>query len=171
MKSKKTSNFYMRIIHRYLGFFLIGIMIVYALSGTVLIFRNTDTFKVEKQNELKLQPGLEIAELGKLLKIRDIKIEKTANDIFYFNSGTYNNSTGLANYATKELPYMLDKMTHLHKATTDKPLYWLNIFFGLSLLFFAISSFWMFLPTTKTFKKGMYFTLGGIVLTLILIFL
>ncbi|REE83155.1 PepSY-associated transmembrane protein [Lutibacter oceani] len=171
MKSKKSTNFYMRIIHRYLGFFLIGIMIVYALSGTVLIFRNTDAFKVEKQNEKKLQPGLEIAELGKMLRIRDIKIEKTENNILYFNNGTYNNSTGVANYTSKELPFVLDKMTHLHKATTDNPLYWLNIFFGLSLLFFAVSSFWMFLPKTKTFKKGMYFTLGGVVLTLILIFI
>lgn len=171
MKSKKSTNFYMRIIHRYLGFFLIGIMIVYALSGTVLIFRNTDAFKVEKQNEKKLQPGLEIAELGKMLRIRDFKIEKTENNILYFNNGTYNNSTGVANYTSKELPFVLDKMTHLHKATTDNPLYWLNIFFGLSLLFFAVSSFWMFLPKTKTFKKGMYFTLGGVVLTLILIFI
>ena len=30
----------MRIFHRYLGFFLAGIMAVYALSGIVLIFRD-----------------------------------------------------------------------------------------------------------------------------------
>jgi hypothetical protein len=29
----------------------------------------------------------------------------------------------------------------------------------------------MFMPSTTVFKKGMYFTLGGIVLTLLLIFL
>ena len=32
----------MRILHRYLGFFLAGIMAVYALSCTVMIFRDTD---------------------------------------------------------------------------------------------------------------------------------
>jgi uncharacterized iron-regulated membrane protein len=35
----------MRIFHRYLGFFLSGIMTVYALSGVVLIFRDSDFFK------------------------------------------------------------------------------------------------------------------------------
>ncbi|SNR75120.1 PepSY domain-containing protein [Lutibacter flavus] len=171
MKSKKSTSFYMRIIHRYLGFFLIGIMTVYALSGIVLIFRETDAFKVEKQIEKQLKPGLEVSELGRSLRIRDLKITKTENNILHFNSGTYNNSTGVAKYTSKVLPFVLDKMTHLHKATTNSSIYWLNIFFGLSLLFFAISSFWMFLPKTKTFKKGMYFTLGGIVLTLILIFI
>lgn len=32
----------MRVYHRYLGFFLAGIMAVYAISGVVLIFRDTD---------------------------------------------------------------------------------------------------------------------------------
>ena len=171
MKSKKSANFYMRIVHRYLGFFLIGIMTVYSISGTVLIFRDTDVFKVEKHINKTLQPGLKIDELGRALKVRGLKIEKTDGDILYFRNGTYNNNTGVVNFSSKQLPFVLDKMAHLHKAKTDEPLYWLNVFFGLSLLFFAISSFWMFLPKTKTFKKGMYFTLGGIVLTLILIFI
>jgi uncharacterized iron-regulated membrane protein len=161
----------MRIIHRYLGFFLIGIMMVYSLSGMVLIFRDTDTFKVEKQLEKTLQPALEINELGNALDFKDFKITKTEDAIIYFNNGTYNSQTGVANYTTKELPYVLDKMTRLHKAKTSSPLYWLNIFFGLSLLFFVVSAFWMFLPKTTVFKKGMYFTLGGIVLTLALLFL
>lgn len=160
----------MRIVHRYLGFFLIGVMIMYAVSGIVLIFRETDTFKVEEIVEMKLQPELKSSELGKMLKIRDFKINKTENDIMYFDNGTYNKTSGIASYTTNGLPYLLDKIAHLHKATTNSPLFWFNIFFGLSLLFFAISSFWMFLPKTKTFKKGLYFTLGGFVLTLILIF-
>jgi hypothetical protein len=62
-------------------------------------------------------------------------------------------------------------MTHLHKASTNEPLFFLNIFFGLSLLFFVISSFWMFLPKSEIFKKGMYFMIGGVILTLLLIFI
>lgn len=170
MKSIKKTN-YMRSIHRYLGFFLVGIMVVYATSGIVLIFRETDTFKLEKQNEKQLQPELETTELSKLLKIRDLKITKTEGSILHFNNGTYNSSTGIANYTTKSLPFVLDKMTHLHKATTNSAIYWLNIFFGLSLLFFAISSFWMYLPKSNIFKKGMYFTVAGIILALILVFI
>jgi hypothetical protein len=46
----------------------------------------------------------------------------------------------------------------------------LGIFFAISLLFFAISAFWMFRPTSSVFKKGIYFTAGGIILTLFLLF-
>ena len=35
-------NTTMRVYHRYLGFFLAGIMAVYAISGIVMIFRDTD---------------------------------------------------------------------------------------------------------------------------------
>jgi len=35
----------MRTYHRYLGFFLSGIMAVYAISGIILIFRDTEFLK------------------------------------------------------------------------------------------------------------------------------
>jgi hypothetical protein len=87
-----------------------------------------------------------------------------------FKQGTYNKVSGEANYTTKELPTVLKKLTDLHKAETKDPLYYLNIFFGVSLLFFVVSSFWMFLPNTTIFKKGLYFTLAGVVLVLIMLF-
>lgn len=64
----------------------------------------------------------------------------------------------------------MTQLTQLHKASTKKPLFFLNVFFAMSLLFFVISSFWMFRPSTSIFKKGIYFTIAGIVLTLILLF-
>lgn len=161
----------MRVYHRYLGFFLAGIMSVYAISGIILIFRDTDFLKSEKIMEKTLAADIKTEELGKALKMRDLKIDKEENNILYFENGTFNKTTGVANYTVKELPKIVEKLTHLHKASTKEPLFFLNIFFGLSLLFFVISSFWMFLPSTSTFKKGMYFTIGGIVLTLILLFI
>ncbi|MBP8792461.1 MAG: PepSY domain-containing protein [Lutibacter sp.] len=171
MKNNKSTQYYMRIVHRYLGFFLAGIMAVYALSGVLLIYRDTDILKSEQHLEKMLEPGMKIEKVGKALKIKGIKLENTENDMLYFNNGTYNSKTGEAKYSTKKLPFVLDKMTHLHKATTNEPLYYLNVFFGVALLFFAVSSFWMFLPQTSTFKKGMYYTLGGIVLTLLMLFI
>ena len=55
MKNKKSASLNMSIIHRYLGFFLAGIMAVYSISGIVMIFSNTDTFKVELQNEKTIE--------------------------------------------------------------------------------------------------------------------
>ena len=162
---------WMRIIHRYLGFFLIGIMIVYSLSGVVLVFRDTDFLKKENTVEKTIKPNLKGEQLGRALKIKQFKPTKIEGDIVLFKNGEYNKKTGLAKYTSKELPYVLGRMTHLHKAKSSEPLFWLNVFFGVSLFFFAISSFWMFMPKTKIFKKGMYFTVFGVVLTFILLFI
>lgn len=165
------ANNTMRVWHRYLGFFLVGIMAVYAVSGIVLIFRDTDFLKQEKTIEKQLEANIAKADLGKALKMKRLEVTKEEGDVFYFKDGTYNKATGKAEYTQKKLPFVLDKMTHLHKAKSSQPLFFLNIFFGLSLLFFVISAFWMYMPSTSIFKKGMYFTIAGVVLTLILLFL
>jgi hypothetical protein len=87
-----------------------------------------------------------------------------------FEQGTYNRNTGVAEFKVKEMPYLVNKMTKMHKATNKDPLFYLNIFFGVSLMFFVISSFYMFMPGTTIFKKGMYFTIAGIILTLVMLF-
>lgn len=170
MASKATIHNSMRVYHRYLGFFLAGIMAVYAISGIVLIFRDTDFLKREKQINQQLKPGLTAEDLGKAIRIRDLKFESANGDIQHFKTGTYNTSTGAVSYTVKSLPMVMEKLTRLHKANTKQPLFYLNIFFGVSLLFFVISSFWMFMPKTSIFKKGLYFTLAGIVLTVVLLF-
>ena len=159
----------MRIYHRYLGYFLAGIMAVYALSGLVLIFRDTDFLKRDKQIEKHLKPSLTAEALGKELKIQALKADKEDSTRIIFKQGAYNKTTGIANYTVKELPFFVQKLTNLHKASTKNPLFFLNVFFGVSLLFFVVSAFWMFLPKTTIFKKGLYFTLAGIVLTIILL--
>ncbi|MGG9964097.1 hypothetical protein [Ferruginibacter sp. SUN106] len=171
MSSKATVHNSMRIYHRYLGFFLAGIMAVYALSGIVLIFRDTNFLKQTKVVEQQLKPGLSADSLGKAIRMRDLKIESVNGDVQSFKNGTYNTVTGAVSYTTKSLPKMIEKLTHLHKASTKDPLFYLNVFFGVSLFFFVISSFWMFMPKTTIFKKGLYFTIAGIILTLIMLFL
>ena len=170
MAKPTSTSYYMRIFHRYLGFFLAGIMAVYAISGIVLVFRNTDFLKKEVQYEKQIAVNIPAKEVGKKLKIKGYKVTKHENGIVHFKEGTYNTQTGAAKYTKKELPYVMDKMTKMHKATTNSPLYWLNIFFGTALLFFVISAFWMFMPSSSVFRKGLYFTLAGIILTLIMLF-
>ena len=66
----------MRIYHRYLGFFLAGVMAVYALSGIVLIFRKTDTFKKDISVQVAVEPQLGAEALGKALKIKELSFDK-----------------------------------------------------------------------------------------------
>lgn len=161
----------MRILHRYLGYFLAGIMSMYALSGIILIFRDTDFLKSETRVDKTVAPNLGVEELGKALEIRKFRVNKEEGNLIYFENGQYDKSTGKAFYTLKELPVVIEKMTHLHKAKSGDPLFFLNIFFGLSLLFFVVSSFWMYLPASSIFKKGMLYVLGGAILTLVLIWL
>jgi len=168
MNNRKVSNKF-RVYHRYLGFFLAGIMAMYAISGIVLIFRSTDAFKVEKTIEKKVSSNLNEEQIGKTLRIKDFKIKKSEGNKVYFEQGVLNKDSGIATYKVKKLPLILESFTKLHKSNTNQPLFFLNILFGLSLLFFVISAFWMFMPSTKIFRKGIFFTIGGIILTLILL--
>ena len=161
----------MRIWHRYLGFYLVGVMAVYAVSGTILIFRRTDTFKKEQVTEKQFEKGLTAEELPQKLKIKDLEITDNQAQLIVFKGGTYNKNTGVVFERKMIYPYLLDKLIHLHKATTNSPAYWMNILFGASLLFFVISSFWMFLPHTDVFKKGVYFSLAGVIMTIVLLLL
>jgi hypothetical protein len=135
-----------------------------------MIFRNTDFLKRETQVERTIRPNLIADDLGKELRIKDFKIEQEQGDVLRFKTGSYKKSTGEVKYTTKAWPAFIEKLTHLHKASTKDPLFYLNIFFAISLLFFVVSAFWMFLPKTTIFKKGLYFTLAGIILTIILLF-
>lgn len=169
LNSRNASN-KIRIYHRYLGFFLAGIMLVYGLSGIIMVYRNTNTFKKVTQVEMTIDPNLKGEDIGKALRTR-VFVDKTEGNIIHFNkTGTYDVSTGAVSYEKAELPYLLDKIEHMHKATVDSPLYYFNIFFGISLVFFALSSFWMFMPSTSVFKKGLYFSLAGAVLLIIMVF-
>ncbi|MEY3619882.1 MAG: hypothetical protein RLZZ391_248 [Bacteroidota bacterium] len=160
----------MRIYHRYLGFFLAGIMAIYSISGIIMIFRETDFLKKENHKVLTVAPNLKNEEIGPAIKIKNLKVKSDTLGVVTFEQGTYTRATGVADFTVKELPYLLNKITKMHKATHKDPLYYLNIFFGLSLFFFVMSSFWMFTPGTTIFKKGMYFTLAGIVLALVMLF-
>lgn len=159
-----------RVLHRYLGFFLAGIMLVYAVSGVVLIFRKGDTFKRTVTVVETVEPGLDAAALGRAIGVKNLRVERSEGGTDYFATGRYERATGRAEYRKQELPYVLGRMTHLHKATTEDPLYALNIFFGTALLFFVVSAFWMYLPGGPVLRKGLWFAAAGVALTLLLLF-
>jgi hypothetical protein len=167
-KIKDTRSF-MRITHRYLGYFLAGIMAIYALSGVLLVYRDTDFLKKEKQYDKTVAAHLSEKELGKELKIKGLEVEKTEGNILHFKKGTYDSTTGKAKYSKMELPFLLDKMVKLHKSQSKETLSPLNTFFGISLFFFVISSFWMFNPKSKAFKRGIKFTIAGLIISVILL--
>lgn len=167
MKNKALSLKF-RILHRYLGFFLAGVMAIYAISGIIMIFRETNFLKKETIETRQLETNLTGGELSPKLRM-GVKVDRTEGDVLYFKDGSYNQATGVATVKKMKLPFILEKMERLHKATTNSPLYFFNIFFGFSLLFFVLSAFWMFMPNMSILKKGLYYTIGGIILTIIML--
>ena len=169
--SRKINGSKVRILHRYLGFFLVGIMFIYAFSGIVLIYRKTNFFKVETLLERKFNPNISEEKLGKLLRIQDFQVSHQSGDTLFFAEGYADMKNGKATYKGQDLPLVLKKFIKLHKSNSGQPIHLLNAFFGVSLIFFSLSSIWMFRPKTRIYKEGIKIILLGIAFALILIFL
>ncbi|TGD75983.1 hypothetical protein E4634_00040 [Mangrovimicrobium sediminis] len=165
MTTLKTANTF-RKYHRLLGFFLAGIMAIYACSGVLLIFRTTDFLKYERIEERQLAPGLGGQALGEELRIRNFAVDAEDAEQLLFRQGRYEKRSGLATVTLKEYPLPLQKLVNLHKANTNSPLFFMNIFFGLGLLFFAVSAFFMFVSRLPVFRTGLKFAAAGFVLAL-----
>jgi hypothetical protein len=168
---KKTINYYMRSLHRDIGFLIIGLTIIYGLSGIVLIYRDSGFLKHEKQIQKQLPQNVQNSELGMALHIKDFQVLRTEGDMVYFQTGTYNKATGMANYSDKVLPAFLQKFNNLHMASSKKFVHWISLILGISLIFLAISSFWMFKPSTKLFRRGIIFAGIGVCVAVIMLFL
>lgn len=170
MSQIKDTKSFMRITHRYLGYFAAGIMAVYALSGVLLIYRDTNFLKKENKTEIVLKPNMTEKELAKEIKMRNVEFKPGNDDLKVFEDGTYNSVTGETKYTKMKLPFVLEKFNELHKSTSKHRYASLNTLFGLVLFFFVISSFWMFNFKSKAFRRGMIYAGVGFVLALIMVF-
>ncbi len=152
--SKKSLQNTMRTLHRDIGFFLIGLVVLYSLSGVLLIYRDTDFLKSEQVIEITLAPNLEQQALAHELRTKRLIGVQQQGDKLVFKGGSYNQVTGEVSYRTERLPQALDALVHLHKASSEKAVSWITTLFGGLLAFMAISSFWMFRSSHKHFKRG-----------------
>ncbi|WP_421132693.1 hypothetical protein [Alteromonas sp. A079] len=155
--------------HRWLGFFLAGIMGVYATSGILLIFRPTDFLKFEQTQISQLTPGLTVETLPSELRVKGLKIASENDSTIVLNMGEYDKNTGSATITKKDYPIVLSKMVKLHKATNNSPLFFLNIAFGVGLLFFVISAFLMFIPKLPMYKNGLKIAGAGAIVTVLVV--
>jgi hypothetical protein len=168
---KRGLNYYMRVLHRDIGFFILGLIVIYSISGIVLTFRDSDFLKTERQVERQLDQNLQANELGEVLRMRGFKVESEDAESIDFGTGTYNKETGLASYSVYELPEILEKFNNLHKTMSSSDASPFTTILGFLLLFMAISSFWMFKSTSPHFKRGMILTAVGIIASIALLFI
>lgn len=169
IKEKKSVNQIIRVLHRNTGFFILGFVLIYALSGISLIYRDSDFLKHEKTVIQKIPAETKPADLGQVLKIREFKILKTEGDIIYFQGGSFNATTGEAEMTVKELVYPLNILASLHKTPSKNPFHWFNLAFGIIMVFMAVSSMWMFNKKSKLFRNGVYTVLAGFIFAVVLL--
>jgi hypothetical protein len=170
-REKKTFNHFVRGLHRDVGYFAIGLIIIFSLSGILLVYRDTGLLKRNTQVEKKLAPGMEVSELAQALRMRELRVSDTRGEIVYFQNGSYNRSTGVAVYTTRQTIEPLGKLIDLHKAASSSPVHYFNALLGIALIFLALSSFWMFRRGSRFFKRGIYLAGAGILVTLVLLFI
>lgn len=166
---RKNFRWYMRFLHNKIGFFIVGLVIIYGLSGLLQTYRDTDLLKHDVLNETKLSPHLSAEQLGQKLRMRDFKVTKAEGDLLYFKNGSYNLETGEASYTSREWYAWIMPFTELHKTSSNGATHYFTTLFGIALLFMAVSAFWMFKPGTKLFSSGVYLTIGGIIAAVILL--
>ena len=168
-KKKKSLQQIMRSLHRDIGFLMIGMTLIYAISGIILVYRDTGLLKSEKTITRQLPPNLEEQQLGMMLHLFDFKVEKTEGDLVYFGNGTYNKTTGEAIYQSVSLPDFMNKLNGLHKASSQSKTHWFTTVFGVLMLFLAVSSLWMFKAKTKHFKRGVVISALGLLVAVVML--
>lgn len=171
MKLNKPVNYYMRSLHRDIGFFVIGLTIIYCISGIMLIYRDTGFLKQVRLIERQLPLNTNEHKLGRILHIRDFKVLKQDNEIVYFQNGTYNKTTGIAKYSAETLPIILEKFNKLHKLPSKKITHLFSLIYCILLLFLAVSSLFIYKPKTRLFHRGINITIAGFICAIILLFI
>jgi len=165
---KKSMTRTMRSLHRDIGFLLIGLTLMYAASGIVLIYRDSGFLKQETRVETDIARGLPAKALESALHLRRLKVEKQEGDVIHFNYGTYDAATGHAAYTIQEYPWIIQKLNALHLAPSASALHYFGILYGALLIFLAVSSLFMFRPGTKPFRRGIILSAGGVALAALL---
>ena len=167
-KTGKSIQYYIRLLHRDIGFLMVGLTIIYALSGILLMYRGTGFLQTQTTVQTAAAKGLEAGELGKALGLRRFVLEQQTADTVYFQGGTYDRATGIATITKQEFPAVLNMMTQVHKLTSRSPLHLMALVYASLLLFLALSSLAMYKPGTRLFRRGMSFSAAGMVMAVIL---
>lgn len=167
----KSFQYYVRVLHRNLGFFAFGLIIFYSLSGIILIYRDVDFMKQDVAIEKIFSTNLSGDNLISALKLKNVKVASEDSITINFTNGTYSKVTGIANYTTKEVIFPFNKFINLHKATSQSPVHWFTVLFGVILFLLGISSLWMFKSSTKQFKRGILVALAGTTVAILLLFI
>lgn len=176
--SKKQIKKWLRILHRDIGYFIVGIAVVYALSGFFLNHKNAfPSVKTERQS-LQLPTGLAGSEFTeyfqKAVPGTSVinRIVKKGEILFYIENGKglYNAKNGKVNYEKYKTRHFIRFVNQLHFNNKKGWPVIADIFIVL-LLFLAVSGLFIVPGKNGFFKRGIWFMLAGILLVIAFIWI
>lgn len=188
----------MRTLHRDIGYFFIGVTLLYAITGFILSARALGWFKTEykfstvieqniSKDELKIKLILE-AKAGKLNKIykketylsvekniRRLEFVEEQNNVLHFYRKNnfdvlYDKTSGLTQIKYIDYPPYLKIFIDAHKSNHEKVWFYLSMVYSFVLAFFAISSIFIVKGKYGFKRRGIYFTSLGVLTILVFIF-
>ncbi len=159
-----------RALHRDVGWFLAGLTLIFALSGIAQVYRDSDFLQHEVQVPAQVEPGLEGEDIGRALRVREFKAERTEGSVTYFRGGQYDAATGQAIRTQKEFLFPLDRFSGLHKQRSKEAWHVVVLVYGGLLAFMAISSLFMFKGGSPMAKRGFLLAGTGFVAALALVY-
>ncbi|BAH74273.1 hypothetical protein [Solidesulfovibrio magneticus] len=159
----------MRNLHRDIGFFVVGLTLIYCLSGIILIYRDKGFMQFANSVETTIAQGLSEKDLESALHLRKMKILKQEGDKIVFNYGEYNRLTGHVSYTTQEHPWIIQKFNAIHLSPSASLIHYAGVAYGVMLLFLAISSFFMYKSGSAQARRGVILAVVGVVAAFVLV--
>ena len=135
----------MRDLHNKIGYFIVGLVIIYSLSGVVQTYRDTSFLKHDVEKEKTIEKGLvadsllHVVKIGKAANQKELKITHVEGAILYFKDGSYDANTGVVKFSAKELCNWVKPFTELHKSNSKGLVHYFTIMFAIALFFMSVS--------------------------------
>jgi hypothetical protein len=164
---------WLRFLHRDIGYFVVGITLVYAISGVFLSHKNTFSATITKSVTTKLPQGLNLAEFldhwdkNEQLKINH-SILKKESILFFIEGGKgyYYKNSGEASYETYKKRPFVQFVNQLHN-NQKKGWTYIADSYAFSLLFLTISGLFIVVGKNGFLKRGIWLMILGIVLVVV----
>lgn len=188
-----------RSLHRDLGYFVIGLTLIYAITGIILSGRALGWLEKEYISKTQVSKNLDIKQFNNYFiekvikeekvpevfdkesytmakKYLKLKLEKEEENTYFFKAWKnlkvkYNFKNGMLVVQNKGYPAYIEIFIDAHKATHKKIWFYLAIIYSVILSFLAISSFWMLKGKNGFKQRGIYFMLAGFLTIAVFIYI
>lgn len=170
----------LRILHRDFGYFITGMLLIYAISGIAINHRkdwNPDYYAVSETIDLPTQAWSEIseAEVQQILKKFEVQpvykkhifSQQELVKVFVENGMVvYDPLAGKAELELLMRRPVLYHINKLHMAATTKAWVWISDILSVILIFVAISGLFLLKGKHSITRRGLWLTLAGFIIPL-----